>query len=60
VQLNIDLVQCGVAGEDRWSSKPQEKYLVRGHIEHKYAFYLIPIAKGSKELFLNLSKQFGK
>lgn len=60
VQLNIDLIQRGVAGDDSWYSKPQEKYLVNGDIEHNYSFYLIPVENGSKELFLKLSKQFGK
>jgi beta-galactosidase len=60
VQLNIDLVQRGVAGDDSWYSKPQEKYLVKGTIEHNYAFYLFPIENGSKELFIEVSKQFGK
>jgi beta-galactosidase len=60
VQLNIDLVQRGVAGDDSWYSKPQEKYLVKGAIAHNYSFYLIPVENGSKELFVKLSKQFGK
>ena len=60
VQLNIDLVQRGVGGDDSWFSKPQKKYLVDGAIEHTYTFYLIPVEQGSKELFLKLSKQFGK
>jgi beta-galactosidase len=59
VQLNIDLVQRGVAGDDSWYSKPQEKYLINGAVEHNYSFYLIPIENASKELFLELSKQFG-
>ena len=60
VQLNIDLVQRGVAGDDSWYSKPQEKYLINGDVMHNYSFYLIPIENGSKELFIKLSKQFGK
>ncbi|MFT6935927.1 MAG: beta-galactosidase [Saprospiraceae bacterium] len=60
VQLNIDLVQRGVGGDDSWYAKPQEKYLVNGAIEHNYSFYLIPIENGSKELFIELSKQFGQ
>ena len=60
VQLNIDLVQRGVGGDDSWYSKPQEKYLIYGDVKHHYSFYLIPIENGSKELFVKLSKQFGK
>ena len=60
VQLNIDLIQRGVAGDDSWYSKPQKKYLIDGSMKHHYSFYLIPIEKGSKELFLKLSKQLSK
>lgn len=60
VELNIDLMQRGVGGDDSWYSKPQEKYLINGAIEHHYSFYLIPIENGSKELFIGLSKQFGQ
>jgi len=60
VQLNIDLVQRGVAGDDSWFSKPQEKYLIYGNVKHQYTFYLIPIENGSKELYVKLSKQFGQ
>ena len=60
VQLNIDLIQRGVAGDDSWYSKPQEKYLIYGDVKHQYSFYLIPIENGSNESFVKLSKQFGK
>ena len=60
VQLNIDLLQRGVAGDDSWYSKPQKKYLIDGTVEHNYSFYLIPIEKASIELFLKLSKQLSK
>lgn len=60
VQLNIDLAQRGVAGGDSWYSKPQEKYLINGDVKHNFSFYFIPIENGSKELFIKLSKQFGK
>jgi beta-galactosidase len=53
-------MQRGVGGDDSWYSKPQEKYLINGAIEHHYSFYLIPIENGSKELFIGLSKQFGQ
>ena len=58
VQLNIDLVQRGVAGNDSWGSKPERKYLVYGDIEHRYSYSLIPFEKGEKELFIQTSKQF--
>ncbi|MFT4534629.1 MAG: beta-galactosidase [Saprospiraceae bacterium] len=59
VQLNIDLIQRGVAGDDSWYSKPQKKYLINGNVEHKYSFYIIPIENTSKESLVELSKQFG-
>lgn len=58
VQLNIDLTQRGVAGNDSWGSKPEEKYLIKGAIEHAYSYFLIPFEKGEKELFIKTSKQF--
>ena len=57
VQLNIDLEQRGVAGDDSWYSKPQEKYQIKGNIEHKYSFYLIPFENGNESLFIELGKQ---
>ena len=60
VQLNIDLTQRGVAGNDSWGSKPEEKYLIKGDIEHAYSYFLIPFEKGEKELFIKTSKQFIK
>jgi len=56
VQLNIDLEQRGVAGDDSWYSKPQEKYLINGQEKHSYRFYLIPFQNASKEMLIELSK----
>ena len=58
VQLNIDLEQRGIAGDDSWYSKPQEKYLIKGQEKHRYSFYLIPFENTSKEMFIELSKQY--
>ena len=58
VQLNIDLVQRGVAGNNSWGAMPEEKYLIKGNIEHTYSYFLIPFEKGEKELFIETSKQF--
>jgi len=58
VQLNIDLVQRGVAGNNSWGAKPEKKYLIYGGVEHTYTYYLIPFENGSKELFIKTSKQF--
>ncbi|WP_034062092.1 glycoside hydrolase family 2 TIM barrel-domain containing protein [Lacinutrix jangbogonensis] len=56
VQLNIDLGQRGVAGDDSWYSKPQEQYLYKGSKKHAYTFYVIPFENGTPEKYLELSK----
>jgi len=58
VQLNIDLGQRGVAGDDSWYSKPQEKYQFKGNKTHHYSFYIIPFKNQSKAHFLLLSKLY--
>ena len=58
IQLNIDLEQRGVAGDDSWYSKPQEKYLIKGQYKHVYSFYLIPFENASKEMLIALSKRY--
>ena len=57
VQLNIDLVQRGVGGNDSWGAKPEKKYLIYGNVSHIYSYYLIPFENGNKELFISLSKR---
>ncbi len=58
VQLNVDLGQRGVAGDDSWYSKPQEKYQFKGNKEHRYGFYIIPFENQSIEHFITLSKLY--
>tara|TARA_R110000787_G_scaffold129264_2_gene241080 strand:- start:3125 stop:6355 length:3231 start_codon:yes stop_codon:yes gene_type:complete len=58
VQLNIDLGQRGVAGDDSWKSKPQEKYQYKGSDKHTYSFYLIPFENKTEVDFINLSKYY--
>lgn len=58
VQLNIDLVQRGVAGNDSWGSIPEDKYLIKGDIVHTYSYFLIPFEQGEKEFFIKTNKQF--
>jgi beta-galactosidase len=58
VQLNIDLGQRGLAGDDSWYSKPQEQYLYRGNQKHSYGFYIIPFEDGTPEKYLALSKLY--
>ncbi|WP_231874597.1 glycoside hydrolase family 2 TIM barrel-domain containing protein [Polaribacter atrinae] len=58
VQLNIDLAQRGVAGDDSWYSKPQEKYLIKGDKKHNYSFYLIPFENSDKDALIEKSKMY--
>lgn len=58
VQLNIDLEQRGLAGDDSWYSKPQEKYQIKGHNKHQYGFYLIPFNSQTKADFIKTSKVY--
>ncbi|SEA92595.1 beta-galactosidase [Flavobacterium gillisiae] len=58
VELNIDLGQRGVAGDDSWGSMPQDKYRIKGDVAQGYSFYLIPFEKGTKESMLRLSKEY--
>ncbi len=43
VQLNIDLGQRGVGGDNSWGARPQKKYMMYGDKTWKYSFKLIPI-----------------
>ena len=56
VQLNIDLGQRGLGGDDSWYSKPQEEYQIKGKSNNRYNFYLIPFTKETKEDFITKSK----
>ncbi|MEE9362917.1 MAG: glycoside hydrolase family 2 TIM barrel-domain containing protein [Cellulophaga sp.] len=58
VQLNIDLDQRGLAGDDSWYSKPQEEYQIKGNKKHIYGFYLVPFEKGNEEYFIEKSKLY--
>lgn len=49
--LNIDLKQMGVGGNDSWSdvAAPLEEYQIKSG-NYRYAFYLVPLAAGKKDL----------
>ena len=57
IQLNIDLNQRGLAGDDSWWSKPQEEYQIKGNKELSYSFYLIPFTNGNKNKFIEYHNQ---
>ncbi|MFT4534144.1 MAG: beta-galactosidase [Saprospiraceae bacterium] len=58
VELNIDLGQRGVAGDDSWYSKPQEEYQYKGDKTYNYSFYIIPFENQSKAEFIKMSKLY--
>ena len=58
VQLNIDLIQRGVAGNDSWGSRPEEKHLIKGDIEHAYSYFLIPLNNLNQDDLIKKSKLY--
>lgn len=58
VQLNIDLGQRGLGGDDSWSAKPQEEYMYNGKEEHTYDFYIIPFENGAQSKYIDMSKLY--
>ncbi len=58
VQLNIDLDQRGVGGDDSWWAMPQKEYLMYGNEKHSYGFFMIPFEKGSVDYYLKQSKLY--
>ncbi|WP_299576741.1 glycoside hydrolase family 2 TIM barrel-domain containing protein [uncultured Sunxiuqinia sp.] len=56
VQLNIDLGQRGVAGDNSWGARPQKEYMMSGQQVHRYSFFLVPVKNGSTEKYLEMSK----
>ncbi|GGH02302.1 beta-galactosidase [Polaribacter pacificus] len=57
VQLNIDLQQRGLAGDDSWYSKPQKAYQIDPNKSHEYFFYLIPFTNGSTNTFIETQQK---
>ncbi|MGJ5641261.1 glycoside hydrolase family 2 TIM barrel-domain containing protein [Formosa sp. S-31] len=57
VQLNIDMAQRGVGGDDSWGAKPQKNYMDFGTDTHSYSFYLLPFYNKETSYFINASKQ---
>ncbi len=57
INLNIDLIQMGVGGNDSWSdvAAPLEQYQVKAQPYH-YIFYLMPYTKGKKEISEDVRK----
>ncbi len=58
VQLNIDLGQRGLAGDNSWGARPQEEYTLKSNEGHKYSFYLIPFQDSKLEDFIKTGKDY--
>lgn len=58
VQLNIDLGQRGVAGDNSWGARPQTKYQYQGAQSYSYNFFMIPFENGTPEKYVELSKLY--
>ena len=56
VQLNIDLGQRGLGGDDSWWAMPQEEYRFKANNSYSYSFYLIPFNNGSEQKLIEWSK----
>nr|WP_321452959.1 glycoside hydrolase family 2 TIM barrel-domain containing protein [uncultured Carboxylicivirga sp.] len=60
IQVNIDLDQRGVGGDDSWYASPQEKYMMRGNNKYQYSFYLVPFTDGNVDSWIDTSKKYIK
>lgn len=60
VQLNIDLAQRGLGGDDSWWALPQQKYRIDPVKEHRYTFYLVPFEKDRDGKIIDLYKGISK
>ena len=58
IQLNIDLGQRGVAGDNSWGARPQTEYQFKGTKKYSYSFYMIPFKNKTQTDIINLSKKY--
>ncbi len=58
VQINIDLGQRGVAGDNSWGARPQTKYQYHGTQNYSYSFFMVPFESGTPEKYVELSKLY--
>lgn len=50
-QLNIDLGQRGLGGDDSWGAMPQEKYILKADKPYSYSFFIIPFTNSTDDFF---------
>ena len=58
VQLNIDMIQRGVAGDNSWGARPQEKYRISGQVKQSFGFYLVPFSNANSQEQVKKGKHF--
>ncbi|TRX49705.1 DUF4981 domain-containing protein [Fulvivirga sp. M361] len=58
VQLNIDLSQRGVGGDNSWGAKPQDSYLLKSDRSYHYGFYLVPFMNKKTGDVIRLGKKY--
>lgn len=56
IELNIDLGQRGLGGDDSWGAKPLKKYRFFGNKIHTYDFYCVPFEKNDDKKFTDFPK----
>ena len=57
VQLNIDLGQRGLGGDNSWGARPQKEYTMSGQKTNLYSFFLVPFKNGVAKRFSAESKK---
>ena len=58
IQLNIDLEQRGVAGDNSWGARPQNEYQLSSDKSYEYGFWMIPIENGTTKNLIEVSKKY--
>ena len=58
VQLNIDMLQRGVAGDNSWGARPQQQYQIKGNKIQQYGFFLIPFTNGNLDNLIKKGKGY--
>lgn len=57
VQVNVDLGQRGVGGDDSWYSEPQKEYQFKASKNYSFTFYMIPFKNGNINLYQKKFKE---
>jgi len=58
INLDIDLIQMGLGGEDSWWAQPLAKYQIPAK-EYDYYYIIIPLSKGDSPIEI-MNNDFGQ